>query len=97
MLKAFSIQKAFPGFSSVIPNLFSPISLHAETAQVNHHISSPFNHFPSLFPVMPSTASLFGSLLSSKLKSLNCSLIHRISHPNPILQTPWMALFHQVF
>lgn len=53
MLKVFGTQKAFSGFSSIIPSLFSTILPYAPTARVNYHFSRPFLHFSFLLQVMP--------------------------------------------
>ena len=62
MLKVFSIQKAFSGFSSVIPNPYSIINPLTAISQPYPHPSHPLNLFSSLFKVMPSKADLLGSL-----------------------------------
>lgn len=62
MLKVFASQKAFSGFSRMIPILNSNTSPNAATAHAHHHFSSPLLPFLSLFLVMPRMASLLNSL-----------------------------------
>lgn len=62
MLKVFASQKAFSGFSSIIPGLNSTISPQISTKQVNRHFSNPPLPFSSFFQVMLPEADLLGSL-----------------------------------
>ena len=62
MLKVFSIQKAFSGFSSLIPSLFSSTSPHKSPIQANRHFSNPPLPFAPSLKVMPPKADLLISL-----------------------------------